>query len=99
MMQTYHQSIQESSENSPSSNSFQVIHHVLKNVLWIKADERVSFSKWMEYNGYPNIHELCEGLPCRLKVLHEYSDYILNGQHFAPKPFTMHKIELFISLI
>ena len=60
MMQTYHQSIQESSGDSPSSNPFQVIHHVLKNVLGLFADERVSFSKWMEYNDYPNIHELCE---------------------------------------
>ena len=74
MMQCYQQSSQGSCEDSPSSNPIQVLHHVLKNVLWITTDERVSFSKWMEYNGYPNIHELCEGLPYRLKDLDEYSD-------------------------
>ena len=60
MMQTYHQSIQESSEDSPSSNSIQAMHHVLNNVSRITTDERVSFSKWLEYNGFPNIQELCE---------------------------------------
>ena len=76
--------------------STQVLHHVLKKVLKITTDERVSFSKWMEYNDYIHIHELCEGLPCRLKDLHEYSDYILDGQHFALMPLTMHKIKLLI---
>ena len=45
MMQAYHQSIQESSEDSPSSNPIQMLHHVLKNVLRITPDERVSFFK------------------------------------------------------
>ena len=58
MMPTYHQPIEESSEDSSSSNSIQVIHHVLKNGLRITTDERVSFLKWMEYNGYPNIQEM-----------------------------------------
>ena len=76
-----------------------MIHHVLKNVLWINTDERVSFSIWVEYNGYPNIHELCKGLQYRLKDPDEYSDYIVNGQHFALEPFTMHKIKWFTSWI
>ena len=74
MMQTYQQSIQESSEDSPSFNPFQVIHHVLKNVLGLFVDERVSFSNWMDYNDYLYIHEPCEELPHRLKDLHECSD-------------------------
>ena len=44
-----------------------------------------------------DLHKLCEGLPYRLKDLHKYSDYIVNGQHGALKSFTMHKIKLFIS--
>ena len=76
MMQTYHQSIQESIEDIHCSNP-QVLH-VLMNVLGLFVDERVSFSKWMKYNNYINIHELCEELPCRLKYLHEYSDYIVD---------------------
>ena len=43
----------------------------------------------MEYNGYPNIHELCEGLPYEVKNLHEYSDYIVNGKHCALTSSTM----------
>ena len=97
MMQPYQQSSQESSEKSPSSHSKQLLHHVLKIVLRITTDERVPFSKWMEYNGYPNIHELCEGLPYRLKDLHEYSDYIMNGQYNALKSSTMNTVKLFIS--
>ena len=96
MMQTYHQSIQESSEESHCLYP-QVIHHVLQNVMGLFVDEIVSFSKWMEYNDYLNIHELSEGVPCRLKDLHEYHEYIVDGQHFALKPFTMQKIKLFIS--
>ena len=97
MMQPYQQSSQGSSEKSPSSHSKQLLHHVLKNVLRITTDERVSFSKWMEYNHYHNIHELCEELPFGLKDLYDCSDYIVNGQHCVLKLSTMHKIKLFIS--
>ena len=58
----------------------QVLHHVIKHVLGLFVDERVSFSKWIKYNNYINIHELCEELPCRLKDLHEYRDYIVDEQ-------------------
>ena len=44
MIKTYHQSIQESCEDSPSSNPIQVLHHVLKNLLKITTDERASLS-------------------------------------------------------
>ena len=94
MMQTYHQSIQEFSEDP-----FQVLHHVLKNVLRITTDERCFFSKWMQYNGYYNIQEVCGGLPCRLKDLLKYSDYIVNGQHCALNSSTLNTILLFISWI
>ena len=70
------------------SNPIQVLHHVLKNVLKITTDERVSFSKWMKSNHYHNIHELCEDLPFGLKDLYECSDYIVNGQHCALKSST-----------
>ena len=83
MMQTYQKSNQGSSEKSPSSHSKQLLHHVLKNALRITTDERVSFSKWMEYNDYHNIHELCDDLHFELKHIHDYSDYIVNGQHCA----------------
>ena len=69
MMQTYHQSIQEPSEDSSSSSPIQVLHHVLKNVLKTTTDERVSFSKWMQYNGYFNTQDIYEGLPFRLEDL------------------------------
>ena len=81
MMQTYHQSIQESSEDSPSSNSIQVLHHVLKNVLRITTDERVSFTKWMQYHGYLIILEVYQGDPYILEDFHKY--YLVNGQHCA----------------
>ena len=55
MMQTYHQSIQEAIEDIHCSNP-QVLHHVLKNVLGLFVDERVSCSNWMKYNNYINIH-------------------------------------------
>ena len=80
MMQTYQQSSQGSSEKSPSSQSKQLLHHVLKNVLRITTDESVSFSEWMEYHCYHNIHELCEELPFCLHFIHEYSDYIVHAQ-------------------
>ena len=94
MMQSYHQSIQESSEDSPSSNPIQLLHHVL--VLKITTDERVSFSKWYQYNGYYNTQDICEGLPFRLEDLLEYSDYIVNGQHCALNFSTLNTILLFI---
>ena len=50
MMQPYQQSSQGSSDKSPSSHSMQLIQPVLKNVLMISQDERVSFSKCMGYN-------------------------------------------------
>ena len=51
-MQPYQQSSQGSSEDSPSSNLIQVIHHVLN----IFPTDR----KWMEYMHYHNINELCD---------------------------------------
>ena len=96
-MQTYQQSRQGSSEKSHSSQSKQLLHHVLKNVWRITTDERVSFSKWMESHLYHNIHELCENLPFGLGFIHDYSDYIVNGQHCALKSSTMNAIKLFIS--
>ena len=77
-MKTYQQSSQGSSEKSPSSHSKQLLHHVLMNVLKINEDEGVSFSKWMEYNDYRNIHELFDHLHFELKHVHDYSDYIVN---------------------
>ena len=68
MMQPYCQSIHESSEDSPSSNSVQVLHHVLKNVLRITTDQRVSFTKWMQYHGYLFIQESCEGVPISINT-------------------------------
>ena len=62
MMQTFEESIQESSENSPSSNPIQVIHQVFNNVLEIFEFGRVSVPKWMEYMHYHNINELCDDL-------------------------------------
>ena len=55
------------------------------------------FLKWMEHIGYHNIHELCEELPFGLKYLHEYGDYIVNGQHCALKSSAMNTMKLFIS--
>ena len=40
--------------------------------------ERVSFSKWMEYNDYHIIHELCDYIPFGLDFIHDYSDYIVH---------------------
>ena len=56
MMQPYQQSIQESSEDFPSSNSIQVIRHVFNNVLGLFAVYSVFASKWMEYMHYLNIN-------------------------------------------
>ena len=63
----------------------------------INQDERVSFTKWIEYNDYHNIHELCDDFQFELKHIHDYSDYIVNGQHCALKFPIMNKIKLFIS--
>ena len=95
MMQPYQQSIQESNEDSPSANPIQVLHHVLKNVLRITTDERVSFSKWMQDSGYLIVQEICEGVPYILKDFHKY--YIVNGQHCALKSSTINTMELFTS--
>ena len=72
MAQPFQESIQESSEDSPSSNSVQLIHHILKNVLKITAVDRVSFPKWMEYMHYHNINELYDDLQFELKYIHDY---------------------------
>ena len=80
MMQPYQQCSQGSSEESPSSHSKQLLLHALKNVLRITTGERVSFTKWMEYNHYHNIRELCEELPFGLHFIHNYSDYTVNRQ-------------------
>ena len=91
-MKPYQQSSQGSMRESPSSHSKQLLHHVLKKVLRITTDERVSFSKWMEYNHYHNIQEQCEELPFLFKDLDECSDYIVNGQHCVQKLSTLSKI-------
>ena len=93
-MQPYKQSSHTSSEKSPSSQSEQVLHHVLKNVLKINQDGRVFFSKWMEYMDYHSLKDLCDDLQFELKHIHDFSDYIVMGAlEFA----TMNKIKLFIS--
>ena len=97
LMQTYHQSSQESSEDPPSSNSIQVIHHVFINVLNIFPTDRVSVPKWMEYMNYYNINELCDDLQFELKHIHDYSDYIVNGQYCELKFSIMGKIGSFVS--
>ena len=96
MMQTHHQSIQESSKDSPSPNPIQVHHHVLKSILMITTDERVSFSKWMEHSGYHDILEPCDILPLFLEYLYGCSDKIVDGQHCVLKPSTITKMKLFI---
>ena len=90
MMQTYH----ESSEDSPSCISIEVLHHVLKNVLRITTDERVSFMKWMQYHGYLIIQEIYQGDPYILEDFHKY--YLVNGQHCALKSSTINTINLFM---
>ena len=96
MMQPYQQSIQESNEDSPSSNPIQVLYHALKNVLRITTDGRVSFSKRMQYRDFHNTQDICEGLPVRLEELLCFSDYIVNGQHCALKSSTLDTILFFI---
>ena len=97
MMQTFQESIQESSEDSPSSNSIQVIHHVFNNVLEIFPVDRVSVPKWMEDMHYHNINKLCDDLQFELKYIHDYSDYIVNGQNCELKFSIMNKIMIIIS--
>ena len=97
MMQPYKQPSQDSSEKSPSSHSYQLLHHVLNNVLKISQDERVFSSKWIEYNDYHYNHEQCDGLQFKLKHIHDYSDYIVDGQHCALKFATRNKIKSFVS--
>ena len=99
MMQTYQQSSQGSSEKSPNSHSKQLLHHVLKNILSIDQDERVPFSKWREYHWVYHIHELRHNLQFKLDHIHDYNDYIVNGQHCALKVSTMNKLRLLINLM
>ena len=73
----------------------QSIHHVLKNVLRITTDERVSFTKWMQYQGYLIIQDICEGVPYILEDFHKY--YIVNRQHCTLKSSTINTMELFTS--
>ena len=94
IVQPYRQSIQESSEDFPSSNSIQVIHHVLNIVLGFLAVDRVSVSKWMEYMRNHNINELCDDLQFEYP---DYSDYIVNEQNCEQNISIIHKIRQFIS--
>ena len=97
MMQPYQQSIQESNEDPPSSSSIQVLHHVLKKVLRITTDERVSFTKWMQYQGYLIIQDICEGVPYILEDFHIYC--IVNGQLCVLKYSTINTLNLFTSWV
>ena len=87
--------------NHASSNSKQLLQHVLKNIFKIDQDERVSFSKWMEYHCFYHIHELRHDLQSELKHIHDYIDYIniVNGQHCTLKVSPMNKLKLLISLM
>ena len=96
MIQTYHLSSQGSSEDSPSSHPIQLIHHVFNNVMEVFATDRFSIPKWKEYMCYHNINELCDDLQFGLEYIHDYSDYIVNGQNCELKYSTMHKISQFI---
>ena len=92
MMQTFQESIQESSEDSPRSKSITVIHHTFNNVLKIIE---VSVPKWMGYMHYHNINELCDDLQFELEYIHDYSDYI--RQQCELEFSTMGNIRMFIS--
>ena len=48
---------------------------------------------------FHHIHELCHDLQSELKHIHDYSDYIANGQHCVPRVSTMNKLKLLISLM
>ena len=52
MMQPFQESIQESSEDLPSSNSIQVVHHIFNNVSSIIEVDRASVPILMEYMEY-----------------------------------------------
>ena len=97
MMQPYQQSFQESSEESLSSNSIQVIHHIFNNVMQVYPTDRASVPKWMEYMHCYNINELCDELQFEFEYIHDYSDYIVNGQHCELIVSIMGKIWSFIS--
>ena len=56
MMQTYRLRSQGSSEDSPSSNSIQVIHHGYNYVMEVYATDKFSIPKWIEYMHYHNIN-------------------------------------------
>ena len=71
MMQHYQQSSKGSSEDSPSSNSIQVNHHVFNNVLDVYATDRFSIPKWMVYMHYHNINELCDDLQFVMEYSHK----------------------------
>ena len=45
------------------------------------------------------IHDVCHCLLFELDHIHDYSDYIVNGQHCALKFSTMSKLKLLISLM
>ena len=57
--------------------------------LKITTDDRDDLPKWMEYMDYHNTNELCDDLKFELKHIHDYSDYIVNGQNCALKFATM----------
>ena len=46
---------------------------------------------------YHNINEPCDDLQFELKHIHNYSDYIVNGQNCALTFGTMNKMKLFLS--
>ena len=60
-------------------------------------DERVSFSKWMEYMDYDNVNDLCGDVQFELKHIHDLSDYIVDGQCCVLKFGAMSKTKMFIS--
>ena len=89
--------MQESSNDSPSSNSIQVIHHVSSNVFQVSPIDRASVPKWIEYMYYHNINELCDDLQFELEYIHHYSDYNVNGKHCELKFSTMGTLSMLIS--
>ena len=97
MAQPNQESIQKSSDDSICPDSIQVFQHVLNNVLEIKKDEVVPFSKWMEYRGYDNFTDLCVDFHHQLDNIHNFSDYRVDGMKCALKYGTMNKLKLVIS--
>ena len=57
----------------------------------------VSILKWMKYIGYNNFTDLCVDLPFELTQLHDFSNYIVDGQYCTLKFGTMNKHKLFIN--